>query len=197
MSRSLKLSVLVLFLIASFEVSSLIFNRLEPRVRAQTNATPVLVVNGSDVPIPTTDGRLAWQQWTIIHLKDADYRSEPVFTVPRGFRLFITDVNFDGCTSQLREAMGSNLTVWPEGYTGDPDTPPDDDVIPKNALMLVKRGVFRKMAHWGTSQQPNIFVNEGQAVWAEVYRSMGRGEAEGRVWTSGYLVPMTGGSVPW
>jgi len=63
--------------------------------------------------------------------------------------------------------------------------------------MLVKRGVFRNMAHWGTSQQPHIFVNEGQAVWAEVYRSMGRGPAEARVWTTGYLVPITGGAAPW
>jgi hypothetical protein len=194
-ARFLKLAFFGVCLAGAFELS--IPGGLGPRVLAQTDAMSVVVVNGPDMPIPTSNGRVPWQQWTLIKLQDSDYRSEPVYTVPRGFRLFITDVNFDGCTSQLREAIGSNLTIWPEGYVGDPNIPPDDEVIPKNALMLAKRGVFRRMAHWGTSQQPNIFVNEGQAVWAEVYRSMGKGSAEARVWVSGYLVPMTGGPAPW
>jgi hypothetical protein len=197
-TRSIKLVFLGVLILAGIEALALFFHQGEARVNAQANGTDVVVVNRPDMPIPTTDGRIPWQRWTIVELDNQNYRSEPVFTVPKGFRLFINDINFDGCSQTLVENLGSNLTIWPVGYTGDPNTPPDDHLVPKDALILTRRGVFRGMTHWGTSQQPNIFVNEEQAVWAEVYRSIGRGHAEARVWVSGFLVPMNGATpAPW
>jgi hypothetical protein len=159
------------------------------------NATPVFVTNDAASPVLTWDtmaaGRIPFKKWVIVHLDEADYRSEPVIkAVPKGFRFVVTDINVDACTERLKDEMAANLTIWPVGYgEADPNTPPDDQVVPKNAIVLTDRGVFRGYRHFGASQQPNVFVDEGEAVWAEVYRSTGRQHAEARVWVTGFFEP--------
>lgn len=166
------------------------------------NASPVLVVNDATAPVAVMDTspasrRIPWRKWTVLHLDQADYRSEPVVTVPKGFRLHITDINAFGCVEALKDDMAVNLTLWPRDYPGqaDPNMPPDTDQIPRTALMMQSRGVFRNMMHWGGAQQPNVFVDEGETIWAETYRSSSRLHAEMAVWVVGFLEPMAGGGV--
>ena len=160
------------------------------------NASPVLVVNDATAPVAVMDTspasrRIPWRKWVVIHLDGTDYRSEPLTMVPKGFRLHITDINAFGCDENLKEPMAVNLTLWPADYPGqaDPNNPPDTDQIPRTALMMQSRGVFRNMMHWGSSQQPNVFANEGETLWAETYRSGSRLHAEMAIWVQGFFEP--------
>jgi hypothetical protein len=156
------------------------------------NATPVLVVNDTTAPVIVSDGegaRTPFRKWVVIHLDEKEYRSEPLAMVPKGFRLHVTDINFFGCSAALKDDMAVNLTLWPMDYPGEanPDVPPATDEIPRTALMILPRGVFQGMQHFGGSQQPNIFADQGEQVWVEVYRSSARRHAEGAIWVQGFL----------
>lgn len=166
------------------------------------NATPVLVVNDATAPVSVIDSsaprRIPWRKWAVIHLDESDYRSEPVMTVPKGFRLYISDINVFACVQNLKDEMAVNLTLWPADYPGqaDPNVPPDTDAIPRTAVILSHRGIFRGMRHWGGSQQPNVFLDEGETVWAEAYRTSARLHAEAAVWVVGFLEQTTGKFAP-
>ena len=85
--------------------------------------------------------------------------------------------------------MAVNLTLWPSDYPGvaDPNVPPATDEIPRTAVILSHRGIFRGMRHWGGSQQPNVFADEGETVWVEAYRTSARLHAEAAVWVQGFV----------
>ena len=156
------------------------------------NATPVLVVNDATAPVIVSDGqprKMPFRKWVVIHLDEADYRSEPLATVPEGFRLHVTDINFNGCSQNFKDDMAMNLTLWPRGYPGeaDPNMPPPTDVIPRTVLLIQPRGIFQGMRHFGGSQQPNIFVDGGETAWVEVYRTSSRLHAEGTAWVQGFV----------
>ena len=178
------------------------FNGQEVGAQDRLNATPVLVVNDATAPVAVLDSspasrRIPWRKWVVTHLDQTDYRSEPVVTVPKGFRLHITDFNAFGCVESLKDQMAVNLTLWPRDYPGqaDPNMPPDTDQIPRTALMMQARGVFRNMMHWGGAQQPNVFIDEGETLWVETYRSSSRLHAEMATWLVGFLEPMAGGAI--
>jgi hypothetical protein len=161
------------------------------------NATPVLVVNDATAPVSVINSseprRIPWRKWAVIHLDKTDYRSEPLVTVPKGFRLHITDINVFACVEKLSDEMAVNLTLWPEGYPpADPNVPPATDEIPRTAVILSPRGIFQGMRHFGGSQQPNVFMDEGETVWAEAYRTTARLHAEAAVWVVGYLEQAAG-----
>lgn len=159
------------------------------------NATPVQVVNDRTAPVLVSDSRLhkPFRQWVVIHLDESDYHSVPLIEkgipVPDGFRLHITDINVFACVENLKDEMAVNLTLWPAGYPGqaDPNMPPATDEIPRTAVMLSPRGIFRGMRHFGGSQQPNVFADQGETVWVEAYRSSSRLHAEAAVWVQGYF----------
>ncbi len=162
----------------------------------------VLVMNGMDAPVPTmltnTDpitvrdaamaARMPFTRWAILDLEERDYLSVPVVTVPKGQVLHLVYVNVDACDDPEFE-MTANLTDWPEGYTADPNNPPDDHVIPKVKLLLTTQGVFRGYRHYGSSQMVSADIQGGHALWAELYRTASRGHGEARVWVNGYFMP--------
>lgn len=158
------------------------------------NATPVRVVNDAISPVVVDDkpGRLPWKQWAVIHLDETDYHSVKVTTVPEGYRLFVTDINVFACVEALKDEMAMNLTIWERGYPGKPDpmVPPATDEVPRTAVMLSHRGIFRGMRHFGGSQQPNIYLDPGETLWAEVYRTSSRLHSEAATWLVGYLEPV-------
>jgi hypothetical protein len=158
------------------------------------NATPVQVVNSADSPVLVMDAKargIPWRQWTMVHLDNTDYRSEPVVTVPKGYNLRITDINVNACSEVLRDTIAVNLTLWPADYPGsaDPNNPPPVDEIPRTVVLLQNRGVFRSMVHYGGTQQPNQFFREGETVWVEAYRTLGKGHGEAATWVQGVLEP--------
>lgn len=172
--------------------ATLFFGGADVGAQDRFNATPVLVVNDTTAPVIVNDGqpdKMPFRKWVVIHLDETDYRSEPLATVPKGFRLHVTDINFFGCSENLKDDMAVNLTLWPADYPGkaDPNVPPPTDEIPRTALMILPRGVFQGMRHFGGSQQPNIFADSGETVWVEAYRSSARLHAEGAIWVQGYV----------
>ena len=153
-----------------------------------------LFVGGTDVgaqswSLNITPEKMPFRKWVVIHLDETDYRSEPLATVPKGFRLHVTDINFNGCSQNFKDDMAMNLTLWPEKYPGaaDPTMPPPTDEIPRTILLISPRGIFRGMKHFGGSQQPNIFADQGETVWVEVYRTSSRLHADGTAWVQGFV----------
>ena len=74
-------------------------------------------------------------------------------------------------------------------YPGEanPDVPPATDEIPRTAIMIAQRGIFQGMMHFGGTQQPHVFANEGENVWVEAYRTTSRLHAEAAVWVQGFV----------
>jgi len=116
------------------------------------------------------------------------------FDVPAGQRVVLEYVNVDLCTPpEIKHATINLLTGYVDPATGQ---------TRQQQLKLITQpqGIFPDedfagaYAHYGVSQQMNVYIEPGMPVDAYIYRDLRQeGHSEAHIWASGYMVPAPSG----
>jgi hypothetical protein len=189
------------FLAASLLLSPPLRGAGTAAIDAAARGIKVMVVNDAAGPVLVSQvsdpaaARKPFVRWIEVDLS----KGEPLvkahfFDVPAGQRVVLEYLNVDMCTPPaITHATINLLTGYVDPATGQTRQQqlklitqpqgvfPDDDV----------EGLY---AHYGVSQQMNVYIEPGMPVDAYIYRDLRQeGHSEAHIWASGYMVPTPAG----